>query len=195
MKVNKDLIISNYMSKLGITKEQAEELFLYDASLADSDVKGVRPSTCPEADALTAKAKTLPRYYERTIKDTPKKRKTTKKAPNDIKLAFITTAADALKANTSVTIKNIEADKEIKFTYCDKPYTLKLTKHNSYVGIKEAKSTKRKVDVAKALLINTVADALSMNFNVENLLIQTETKVNFNYETINYTFALTANRK
>ena len=182
----KEKIIKNYMLKLQLTEEEALELFAFD-------YEGATNQTVEE---LSEKAKEMPRFYERIVKDdseTPKK--TRQRKPNEIKAAITSTAESALISLGATALTTIP-EKTIDFTYNSKTYTLKLTKHNTYVGIKETKAEKRKVNTDKdTILTSIVAKLYCADYDVTDILVQTETKINFNIAETNYTLALTAHRK
>lgn len=181
----KERIIKNYMEKLDLTEEEALDLYAYDFEGAVNS----------DADCLNAKAKLMPRNYERIVKDdseTPKK--TRPRKPNATKADIITISTEAL-TSLSATISATVPEKTIDFTYNSKTYSLKLTKHNTYVGIKESKSAKRKVNADKEKILNAiVAKLYCSDYDVTDILVQTETKINFNIAETNYTLALTAHR-
>ena len=187
MKINakeKERIIKNYMIKLDLTEEEANELFSFD-------FEGAVNQTVEE---LSQKASLLPRYYERIVKDDSEMpKKTRPRKPDETKAAITTYAETAITAIGATNITSVP-EKTIDFSFNSKTYTLKLTKHNKYIGIAESKSTKRKVDETKAAILNAIAAELNKDSNINTLLIQTETKINFNIAETNYTLALTAHR-
>lgn len=178
-------IIDNYMKKLSLTLEEAEELYAFDYLNAVS-------AASQTVDKYTELAKKNCKIYEREVKPDSTAKRTRTTAPNETKDLIIKTAETAL--THFATILTLVPEKTIDFTFESKTYTLKLTKHNTYVGIKESKAAKRKVNANKAFIINEISNELSKNPSVTNLLIQTETKINFNISDINYTLALTEHR-
>ena len=181
----KEKIIKNYMEKLDLTEEEALDLYAYDFE------DGVNL----EAEELNRRASLLPRWYERIVKDdseTPKKSRPRK--PDETKAAITSYAEEGLTA-LGVTDCVTVPEKTIDFTYNNRKFGLKLTKHNTYKGIAESKATKRKVDMDKAAILTNIVNIFSADSNITNILVQTETKINFNVAETNYTLALTAHRK
>ena len=179
----KERIINNYMKKLDISYDEAIDLFAYD-------FKGAENS---EATCLENKSRTMSRRYEREVKPDSEKKSRPRK-PDATKAEIINTAESALTEFASNI--SIVPEKTIDFTYNSISYNLKLTKHNTYKGIAESKTSKRKVNVDKEYILNTiVAKLYCADYEVTDILVQTETKINFNINSINYTLALTAHRK
>lgn len=181
----KEKIIKNYMLKLQLTEEEANELFAFD-------YEGATNQTVEE---LSLKASQMPRYYERIVKDDSEKTKKSRPRKADETKASITTYAESAITSLGASAITTIPEKTIDFTYNSRAYTLKLTKHNKYVGIKESKAEKRKVDIDKAAILASIVSVLSEDSNITDILTQTETKINFNIAETNYTLALTAHRK
>jgi hypothetical protein len=179
----KAAIIENYMKKLSISLEEAEELYAFDFLNEPNS----------EADLLTklAHENGTDKIYEREVKADKPKRTRARKTDNT-KLYISDIAKD--KIAEFATITSYVPEKTIDFIFEEKSYTLKLTKHNSYVGIKESKAEKRKVNAPKAFILNELSNVFSHEEQITKLLVQTETKINFNFAETNYTLALTAHR-
>ena len=179
----KERIIKNYMEKLQLTEEEALDLYSFDFEGADNS----------EVNKLTNLASQLPRMYEREVKPDSEKKSRPRK-PDATKAEIINTAESALAEFASNI--SIVPEKTIDFIYNSTSYNLKLTKHNTYKGIAEPKSAKRKVNTDKEYILNTiVAKLYCADYEVTDILVQTETKINFNINSTNYTLALTAHRK
>lgn len=179
----KERIINNYMKKLDISYDEAIDLFAYDFEGAEN---------C-EATCLEEKSKTMSRRYEREVKPDSEKKSRPRK-PDATKAEIINTAESALTEFASNI--SVVPEKTIDFTYNSVSYNLKLTKHNTYKGIAEPKTAKRKVNADKEYILNTiVAKLYCADYEVTDILVQTETKINFNINSTNYTLALTAHRK
>ena len=178
----KERIINNYMKKLDISKEEAEELYSFDFEGAENDV----------VDNLTKLAKdNLKSNYVCSQVDVKRHRN---HVENPTKTLIISMCDTALKTIAAIDI-TIAPEKEIEFKYKGTPYNLKLTKHNKYVGIKETKDAKRKVNAQKAEILASIVESLKTDPSISNILVQTETKVNFNVAETNYTIALTAHTR
>ena len=113
--MDKEKIILDYMQKLKISREEAEQLFEDDLE----DYIG------EEGEQMTEKAKDLRRYEKA---DKPKKKRKPKERKVDQAKAFI--LSELHKAlEPLVKITNVKTETEISFVYNDEKYTLKLTKH------------------------------------------------------------------
>lgn len=112
--MDREKIINDYMVKLKISREEAEQLFEDD----ENDFIG------EDGEAMTEKAKAN-RHREESGKE---RKKSTKERKVDktkqFLLDIITKALEPL-----VKITNIKTETEISFVYNDENYTLKLTKH------------------------------------------------------------------
>lgn len=106
--------IVNYMKKLDLSREQAEEL--YNADLNDDIGE--------EGEELTRKAKEMGRHYEQK----GERKKTTRERKVDIdKVEIMQTIQSALEKF----VKNLQekTESECSFTYKDCEYSLKIIKH------------------------------------------------------------------
>lgn len=113
--MDKEKIILDYMQKLKISREEAEQLFEDDLE----DYIG------EEGEQMTEKAKDLRRYEKA---DKPKKERKSKERKVDQEKAYI--LGELHKAlEPLVEITNIKTETEISFVHNGENYTLKLTKH------------------------------------------------------------------
>ena len=110
----KEKEIQNYMKKLGISREEAEQLWEDD----QEDYIG------EEGEQMTQKAKEIKRYE----KGEKPKSKTKKERQIDENKKFILDNLHNV-LETFVKITNRKTETEISFVYNDENYTLKLTKH------------------------------------------------------------------
>ena len=122
--------IQNYMEKLGISREEAEQLWEDDH---DDYVS-------PEMAEMEMKAKQLKRY---TKGETPKKRTPKKKEEDPIKREIISTVANNLSRCVFDTLEDPECFNEphlihvrnperyIDFKIGEDSYTITLTKHRA----------------------------------------------------------------
>lgn len=177
----KERIINNYMKKLDISREEAESLYSFDFEGAEEETSKI----------LTEKAKkNLKSFYVVSDANTQRHRKHTE---DPDKTSILSMCETALK-NNSALIKEVTPEKTIDFTYNGTPYNFKLTKHNSYKGIRESKATKRKIDIQKAEILAWIKSSLETDPSINTILVQTETAINFNKAETNYTLALTKTR-
>ena len=109
-------IINNYIQKLKISKEEAEQLFC-------SDFEGEEP---PEIAILTKKAKVIKRY-EQSAK--PRANSTRERKVDNDKLYILMEIERVFTDVLHCSNINRETETEIKFSYNDNNYTLKLTKN------------------------------------------------------------------
>lgn len=119
MKINeqqKEKEIQGFIKNLGLTREEAEQLWLDDNSDIDT----------PEQIALTKKAQTLGRHMGESIKER-KPRNAERKV--DVEKGEILTALNATLTALGVTNVSIKTETEIHFKLNENSYTLKLTKH------------------------------------------------------------------
>ena len=126
----KEKEIQNYIEKLGISREEAEQLWEDDH---DDYVS-------PEMAEMEKKAKQLKRY---TKGETPKKRTPKKKEEDPIKREIISTVANNLSRCVFDTLKDPECFNEphlihvrnperyIDFKIGEDSYTITLTKHRA----------------------------------------------------------------
>lgn len=112
--MNKEQTIQNYMKSLGISREEAEQLWEDD----QEDYIG------EAGEEMTKKAKEIKRYEKADKPSKPKKKE--RKIDENKKLIL-----DKLHKTleTFVKITNVKTETEISFVYNDEEYTLKLTKH------------------------------------------------------------------
>lgn len=179
----KEKIIKNYMKKLDISYEEAIDLYAFDYLGAENEY----------AQNLTAKFKESGIRIQGSLADRHEARGSRTTKANPTKAGITTLAVSALEAISASNITHVP-EKTIDFIYKSKSYTLKLTKHNTYKGIKETKAAKRKVDLAKAEIISSIVSSLTTDSTITDILVQTETAINFNIAETNYTLALTAHR-
>lgn len=114
----KEKEIQNYMEKLGISREEAEQLWEDDH---DDYVS-------PEMAEMEKKAKQLKRYTkgETPKKRTPKERKIDEEKKHLLDCYRILT--EGLEGTIITAVKN---EAEISFTLNENSYTLKLIKHRA----------------------------------------------------------------
>lgn len=113
--MTKEQQINEYMTKLKLSREEAEQLWEDD----HEDFIG------EEGEAMTKKAKQLKRY-ERKEKTNKSKSKKERKIDENKKL-ILDRLHNTLEAFVEIT--NVKTETEISFVYNDENYTLKLTKH------------------------------------------------------------------
>lgn len=136
--MTKEETILDYMKKLDISREEAEQLFEDD----EADFIG------EEGEAMTEKAKSI-RHQEKSLE---KRKKTTKERKVDeTKKFLLETVHEALKSLVKVT--NIKTETELTFVYNDEEYTLKLTKHR-----KKKQSIDKLHKVATCFLLHFTID-------------------------------------
>lgn len=116
MLTKKETEIRNYMDKLGISREEAEQLWEDDNS----------EEMLPEVAEMEKKAKANGRRYEQTTKKKPtdKPRKV-----DELKGSILSALTPIIEQYGKVTYRQTET--EIDFIIDNIPYTLKLTKHKS----------------------------------------------------------------
>ena len=112
--MTKEEQIKNYMEKLKISREDAEQLWEDD----QEDYIG------EDGEEMTRKAKEVKRYKrkEKTNSRSKKERKI-----DENKLLILDKLHKTLE--TFVKVTNRKTETEISFVYNDESYTLKLTKH------------------------------------------------------------------
>lgn len=113
--MTKEEQIKSYMTKLKISREEAEQLWEDD----QEDFIG------EEGEEMTRKAKEVKRY-ERKEKANKSKSKKERKIDENKKL-ILDKLHNTLEAFVKIT--NVKTETEISFVYNDESYTLKLTKH------------------------------------------------------------------
>jgi hypothetical protein len=118
--MNKEQIIADYMKKLQISREEAEQL--YEDDLADYIGE--------EGEQMTAKAKEVRRYEQGAEK---KDRKPREKKIDAEKVAIIDFIWGCMLNNTHImeldNVNVINSQKEITFRVGENEYSLTLTKH------------------------------------------------------------------
>ena len=112
--MDKEKIIKDYMKKLGISREEAEQL--YEDDLEDFIGE--------EGEAMTEKAKAI---KIRGDGEEKKKKSTKERKVDEAKKEILGRLHKSL--DTFVKITNVKTETEISFVYNDENYTLKLTKH------------------------------------------------------------------
>lgn len=111
----KEKEIRKHMDKLGLTREQAEQLWLEDNS----------NEVLPEVAEMERKAKECKRRYEKS--DTVRKANTRERKVDHEKKEIIEIVAAVLSQRYH--ISSIKTETEIVFEDGDIHYTFKLTKH------------------------------------------------------------------
>lgn len=112
----KEQTILTYMEKLGLTREEAEQLWNDDNS----------DTMTEEQKELTEKAKKAGRHYEQS--DKPRKKTKKERKINETKGYILTELTDTLK-KLECNITGSKTETEVYFEFEDKKYTLKLTEH------------------------------------------------------------------
>lgn len=120
MMTDKEKTIRNYMDKLGLTQDEALQLWEDDHSNED----------LPEVKALTEKAKHIKRY-EQSAK--PRK-KAEKERKVDIQKKEILEECGKALENMGANITNRQTETKIMFEFSGESYTLQLTKHRKKKG-------------------------------------------------------------
>ena len=113
--MTKELQIKNYMEKLGLSYEEAEQLWKDD----QDDFIG------EEGEQMTAKAKELKRYEKGNISN--RKKSTRERKVDSVKKHLLDLAVNGLVED----VQQIEYQNEvsISFVYNGENYSLKLTRH------------------------------------------------------------------
>ena len=106
--------IKSYMTKLKISREEAEQLWEDDQEDYIGEV----------GEEMTRKAKEVKRYEKA---DKPKSKSKKERKVDENKKVILDKLHKALE--TFVKITNVKTETEISFVYNDENYTLKLTKH------------------------------------------------------------------
>ena len=122
--MTKEQEIKNYMEKLDISREEAEQLWKDD----HDDI------VTPEMAEMEKKAKQIKRYEK---SDTPRKKAVRERKPDEIKREIIATVAnnlsrcwfDDIPMNTCHLIHVVNPEKEITFRVGEDDYSITLTKH------------------------------------------------------------------
>lgn len=121
--------ISELMQKLGISHDEAVELWMFDHSEAENE----------EVNELTEKAKSIKRYEK---SDAPRKKVVKARKVDEIKVEIILTLAQnltrvVLNDEDLSMIKDIvvvKPEREITFTLKGESYSVVLTKHRQKKG-------------------------------------------------------------
>ena len=116
-KSEKEKIILDYMKKLDISREEAEQLFEDDNST----------SVLPEVKAIEEKAKECKRRYEHKFE--PRKPVKRERKVDEDKKELLTIIERAISNVCS--IEEIVNETEIKFSYNGNSYSIKMTKHRN----------------------------------------------------------------
>lgn len=114
-KEKKEQIIQGYVEKLGINRQEAEQLFEDDYS----------NEVLPEVAEMEEKAKELGRHYE--MENKKRKPSTRERKIDNQKKEIIATLVEKLKESAEVT--NIKTETEISFSQGGEDFTIKLIKH------------------------------------------------------------------
>ena len=112
--MTKEQEIQKNMFDLGITRAEAEELYLYDHEEIEN----------AEADTLTEKAKQIKRYEHA---DKPRKKSEKVRKVNEQKKLLLKMLINGIKDSVSITDVHNEAD--FSFDYGAYNYTVKLVEH------------------------------------------------------------------
>ena len=112
--MTKEQEIQKHMKVLGISREEAEQLWEDD----QNDFIG------EEGEEMTRKAKEIKRYEKG---DKPKAKAKKERKVDENKKLILDKLHKTLE--TFVKITNVKTETEISFMYNDEEYTLKLTKH------------------------------------------------------------------
>ena len=111
----KEKIIIDYMSKLQLDREEAEQLFKDDYS----------DEVLPEVAEIEKKVKEMGRRYEKS--DKTRKKSTRERKVDEVKKVLIERVVAELEKDCKIVA--IQTETEIKFSFQDEDYTFKLTKH------------------------------------------------------------------
>ena len=112
--MTKEEQIKSYITKLKISREEAEQLWEDDQEDYSGDA----------GEEMTKKAKEIKRYEKA---DKPKSKSKKERKVDENKKVILDKLHKALE--TFVKITNVKTETEISFVYNDENYTLKLTKH------------------------------------------------------------------
>ena len=113
--MDKEKEIQGFMEKLGLSREDAEQLWEDDHS----------DEILPEVAEMEQKVKANGRRYET---DKSKRKPSTRERKVDLEKKYLLSEM-AKVVETIATIQNIKTETEISFLYNNSEYTLKLTKH------------------------------------------------------------------
>ena len=116
--------IAELMQKLGISYEEAVELWMFDNGEIGNE----------EVDEMTEKAKSVKRYEK---SDAPRKKAVKTRKVDEVKVEIVSTIAQNLTRvvlndealSTPQDINILKPEREITFTLCGENYSVVLTKH------------------------------------------------------------------
>lgn len=111
-----DAEIANFQKNLGISKEEAIQLWLDDNDYTVNE----------EQQKLCEKSKEMGRHYEKSTK--PRK-KTVKERKVDEEKKHLLGCIKVLVEGLGAVVTNIKTETEISFNYGDNEYVIKLIKH------------------------------------------------------------------
>lgn len=120
MMTDKEKTIRNYMDKLGLTQDEALQLWEDDHSNED----------LPEVKVLTEKAKHIKRYEQ----SSKPRKKAEKERKVDIQKKEILEECGKALENMGANITNRQTETKIMFEFSGESYTLQLTKHRKKKG-------------------------------------------------------------
>lgn len=113
-----DKELATLMKSLDLTKEQAIEVWLDDHDFVKNE----------EAEAMTQKAKSVPRRYEKSDKE--RKPRTRPPKVDEVKAPLLEAAMKAM-VDYGVTVTEVVNQANFSFTYKGLSFTIKLIKHNT----------------------------------------------------------------
>lgn len=113
---NKEKQVLQFMEKLHINREEAEQLFDDDAD----DYIG------EQGEEMEKNAKVLRRYEQG---DKPRKKMEKERKVDDVKLFLLTVIKDHLLALDDLEITGMKNEVELSFRYQLEDYSIKLTRH------------------------------------------------------------------
>lgn len=115
--MTKEKEIQKYMEKLGISKEEATQLWEDDHDDYES----------PEMKEMERKAKEIKRYEK---SNTPRKKSTKERKVDETKKRFINGFRVYLEG-CGATVTPIKTEAEMHFTFENENYTVKIIKHRA----------------------------------------------------------------
>lgn len=113
--MTKEQEIQKNMKVLGISREDAEELWRCDHDLEVNETE----------KELTAKAKSMRRYEK---SDKPRKASTRERKVDETKKRLLMDCKTLIEGLGAV-VSEVKTETEITFTFCGEEYSLKLIKH------------------------------------------------------------------
>lgn len=114
--MTKEKQILQFMEKLNISREEAEQLFLDD----QEDYIG------QDGEEMTSKAKDLKRYEKA---DKPRKKMEKERKIDDVKLFLLTEIKNHFSELENLEITGMKNEVELSFKYQLEDYSIKLTRH------------------------------------------------------------------